>query len=67
MMYGMDKDRLHLWMGLTHPVFGPANLAWYMAFLTMSQSYGCYVAWIDTFINSTYRDRTSSDKPRNPG
>lgn len=67
MMYGIDKDRLHLWMGLTHPIFGPTNLAWYLTHLTMSTSYACYTAWIEMVINSTYREQSPSDKTRNTG
>lgn len=66
MMFGVDKDRLHLWMGLTHPVLGPTNLAWYLASLSLSTSYACYVTWIQMLIDTTYRDKAASEKPRSP-
>jgi len=44
-------NRVHLWMGLTHPIFGPTNLAWYMANVSMSMSYAAYVTWIQMLMD----------------
>jgi hypothetical protein len=57
-MFPIDMRPVHLWMGLTHPVFGPANAFWYSTFMT----YSCYLAWVDLVMNSA----NSGNKPHNP-
>ncbi len=42
-----DRDRLHLWMGLSHPYLGPMNMAWYSAFI----GYAWYLEWVKLYMN----------------
>jgi hypothetical protein len=58
MMVPIDMNRVHLWMGLTHPIFGPMNLAAYSAWL----GYAWYVEWIRLLLETT----NYGEKPRNP-
>lgn len=55
MMPGVDMNRVHLWMGLTHPVFGPYCLAVYSA----AMGYSWYVAWIEAMMDATHPPRPS--------
>ncbi len=55
-MMPIDMRPLHLWMGLTHPLLGPANFLWYSSYM----SYACYLAWVDMLVNPA----TSGDKDR---
>jgi len=66
MMYGIDKDRLHLFLGLTHPLYGPMNLAAYTTALSLTMGTSLYTAWVKALVDTTYPDRTGTDKPRNP-
>jgi hypothetical protein len=64
MFPGVDTNRLHLFMGLAHPVYGPMNLAYYMAIMGPSIGYMWYTEWIKLFIDMTYAgDRTRSQPP----
>ncbi len=53
MMGTMDMNRVHLWMGLTHPVYGPMNLATYSTCMAAAMSYAWYSAWMQMLLNGT--------------
>ena len=57
-MFPIDMNRVYLQMALTHPVFGPMNLATYSACV----GYACYVEWIRLMLAAT----NPGEKPRNP-
>lgn len=58
MMVPIDMNRVHLFMGLTHPIFGPMNLATYSACV----GYAWYVEWIRLLLETT----NYGEKPSNP-
>lgn len=60
MMPGVDMNRVHLFMGLTHPLYGPMNLATYSYALW----YTWYTEWIRMMIDVTYVDRSKTPPPR---
>ncbi|MGE0022786.1 MAG: hypothetical protein AB7S70_04040 [Hyphomicrobium sp.] len=62
MMAGVDMNRVHLWMGLAHPIYGPVNLAYYMAVMGPHMYYAAYVKWIEFMIDTVFMP----PKPRNP-
>lgn len=64
MFPGVDMNRVHFFMGLTHPVFGPMNLATYMAFMGPSIAQIWYTEWVKLFIDVTYPDKMKSQPPR---
>ena len=53
MFPGVDMNRIHLIMGLTHPVLGPMNLAMYSTAMASSISYAWYCAWVQMLVDST--------------
>lgn len=61
MMSGVDMNRVHLWMGLTHPVYGPLNLAYYMTMMGPQMYYVAYVKWIEFLMDTAFMP-----KPRSP-
>jgi hypothetical protein len=65
-MFYFDKDRLHLYMGLTHPVMGPMNLAVYASVLWASTGYAMYTASIKALLDATSPPQGYGEKPRNP-
>lgn len=58
-MMPVDMRPVYLWMGLTHPLLGPANLAWYSSYMT----YAAYVAWVEMLMSPL----GGGDKDRRPG
>lgn len=50
-MIPIDMNRLHLWMGITHPVFGPLNYAWYLSNVALAGQIGAGHAWYVTWLS----------------
>jgi hypothetical protein len=48
-MVPIDMRKVHLFMGLTHPAFGPACFAVYSAVL----GYSCFRAWLQLLADSS--------------
>lgn len=57
-MFPIDMNRAYLWMGLTHPFFGPMNLATYSTCV----GYAWYVEWVRMMLEAT----NYGEKPRTP-
>lgn len=52
MMAPIDMNRLHLLMGLTHPVFGPMNMAVYSTAMASAVSSAWYQAWVQLMVDT---------------
>lgn len=62
MLPGVDLNRVYLWTGLTHPVFGPPLFAYYTAIVGPVVAYGWYVEWVRLMLESA-DDRQKPAKP----
>lgn len=61
-MVPIDMNRVHLFMGLTHPVFGPMNMAVYSTAMASAMSYAWYQAWAHMVVDAALAASPPSQK-----
>jgi len=63
MIPGIDVNRAHLWLALTHPYFGAMNLAAYTTCMSAAVAQTWYIAWAQMLLDCSYPvSKPSADK-----